>query len=178
MTISPTYGPHPRNFDNATLACRGRRGMSVACGMGPALWLDEFEDEFILGLRRGGRVLFSRGRWVAQEITFLGELESRGFDLLAQECLFDAVQGARFGNARAGAARVIGDHVHRAGLERRVYRLVHLRAIDAEEPEVVIVEHQRHQVELVRSDFGWNRGLEWLHYGDHVGNRWILRAFC
>jgi hypothetical protein len=71
---------------------------------------------------------------------------------------------------------VVGDDVHSAGLERSEHRLVHLSAVDAHVAEIVIVEHQCHEIDAVRSDRGRKRILELLHDGDDVSGRRVLRA--
>src|SRR5687767_12373629 len=73
--------------------------------------LDELECEFVLWLRRVRRVLVSGVIGIAQEIPHLQQLEPRGFDLLPEKRFFDAMQGAGFGDAGAGPARMIGDHI-------------------------------------------------------------------
>ena len=71
--------------------------------------LDELQHELVLGLRRVGRVLVARIVGVAQEVALGRELEAGRLDFLAQEGLLDAVQGARFGDAGAGPAGMVGD---------------------------------------------------------------------
>ncbi len=60
---------------------------------------------------------------------------------------------------------MIGDDVGAAGFQRGEYRSIHFRAVDAQEAQVVIVEHQRHEIELRVGEAGRDRLLEWLHDG-------------
>src|SRR6476646_7005763 len=59
-------------------------------------------------LRRVWRVLVSGFVWVAQEISLVDQLESRRFDFLPKKRLFDAMQGAGFGDAGTRPTRVVG----------------------------------------------------------------------
>src|SRR3989441_5842756 len=136
-------------------------------------WLAKLEDELVLRLRRLRRLAIARIVRVAQEAAFGDELEAGRLDLLAQERLLDAMQRLGFGDAGARAAGVIRDDVETARLERHENRAVHLIAVDADEAEVVIVEHQRNQIESIRRELGRRRILEWAHYRNHVG--YLLR---
>ena len=50
----------------------------------------------------------------AQEQAFTGQFEASGLDLTSQKGLFDAVQRARLGDARAGPSSVVGKHMNTA----------------------------------------------------------------
>jgi hypothetical protein len=71
---------------------------------------------------------------------------------------------------------VVRDDVGSAGLERREDGAVHPGAIHAEMAEVVIVEHERHQIQRVGGNLGRRRVLEAAHDRDDVRGRRILRA--
>ena len=70
------------------------------------------------------------------------------------------MEGARFGYAGAGTARVVSDDVEAAGLQRTEGRLVHLVPVDVQKSEIVIVEHQGHEIEVAVGEFGRQRILE------------------
>src|SRR5215207_8228292 len=55
------------------------------------------------------------------------------------------MQGAGFGDAGTGPARMIGDNVETSRLKRAEDGLVHRRPIHTEMSEVMIVEHQGHR---------------------------------
>ena len=55
---------------------------------------------------------------------------------------------------------MVGDDVEAARLQGAKGRLVHLRAVDVQEAEVVIVEHQRHEIEFALRQFGRERIFE------------------
>src|ERR1041384_7360568 len=94
--------------------------------------LGELQNELVLWLRRVRRVLIPGIIRIAQEISLLEHLEPRGFDLLPEKRFFDTMQGAGFGDAGTGPARMIGDHVETSGLVRAKDGLVHCRSIHAE----------------------------------------------
>ena len=58
-----------------------------------------------------------------------------------------------------GRPGVVGDDVDAARLQRREDRRVHARAVDAHGAEVVVVEHQRHEVEAAGADRRRRPGL-------------------
>jgi hypothetical protein len=67
----------------------------------------------------GSGVLRSRGSaGIAQEVAAAGEAEARRLHLAHDEGFLHAVQRAGLGDAGAGAARMVGDHVRAAGLQR------------------------------------------------------------
>ena len=68
---------------------------------------------------------------------------------------------------------MIGDDVETARLERPEDRPVHGRPVDPEMSEVMIVEHQGHEIELRRGELRWYRILERPHDG---GDRRGLHA--
>ena len=92
---------------------------------------------------------------MTQKIAFVDELETGGFDLLAQRALLDAMQGLADRGAVAGARGMIRDDQEAAGLQRREHLAVHLGAIDRHVGRVVIGEEERDQVEP--GDIGRNR---------------------
>ena len=83
-------------------------------------------------MRRVGRVLIPGIIRIAQEISLLQQLESRRFNLLPEKCFLDTMQGAGFGDAGAGPARMIGDNVEASGLKRAEGGLV-ARVIESDE---------------------------------------------
>src|SRR4051794_41350297 len=126
----------------------------------------ELENEFVLWLRRVRRVLVPGIIRVTQEIPNLQQLEPRGFDLLPEKRFFDTMQGAGFGDAGTGPARMIGDNIETSRLERAEDGPVHRRAVRPEMSEIVIVEHQRHEIDALRRELGRNGVLEWSGDGD------------
>src|SRR5262249_16137990 len=113
-----------------------------------------------------GRVLVSWIVRVAQEGALFQKLEARGLHLLAQKGLLDPMQRAGFGNAGVRPAGMIGDHEMTAGLERAENRAIQRSTIDAKMAEVVIVEHQRHEVEFSFRKLGRNGVLERTRHGN------------
>src|SRR5712671_1723738 len=122
----------------------------------PRSGLDEFEHEFVLRLRRVRRILVSGIVRVAQEIAFVDQLESCRFDFLPKKRLFDAMQGAGFGDAGAGPTRMISYNIETSRPERVKDGFVHRRAIHAEVSEVVIVEHQGREIDAFCRELGRN----------------------
>src|SRR5258705_8446727 len=122
----------------------------------PRSGLDEFDHEFVLGLRRVGRILVSGIVRVAQEIPFVHQLESRRLDFLAKKRLFDAMQGTGFGDTGTRSTRMISYNIETPRLERAKDCVVHRRAINAEMSEVVIVEHQGCEIYAFYRELGRN----------------------
>jgi hypothetical protein len=61
---------------------------------------------------------------------------------------------------------MIGDDIKPSGLERAEDGLVHRCPIHAEMPEVVVVEHQSHDIDTLRREFGWKGICERSGNGD------------
>ena len=131
--------------------------------------LDELQDKFIFGLRRIGRVPIARIGWIAQEVGFRQEPESDRFDFAAKKRLVDSMQGSRFGNPGARPAGMIGDDVEAPRLERAEDGPVHLSSVDAQEAQVVIVEHQRDKINLCHSERRRHRIVETSRHRDDGG---------
>src|ERR1700730_2419646 len=93
------------------------------------LRLAKLEHELI---HRAGRTVdreIARVLGVAQEIALGDEPEAGRLDLAAQHRLFDAMERLSHRGAVAGPRRMVCDHQHAAGLERRVELAIHLGAI-------------------------------------------------
>ena len=142
-------------------------GFDPECDMARSR-LHELEHEFVLRLRRVRRILVSRVVRVAQEIAFVDQLEACRFDFLPKKRFFDAMQCTGFGNASTGSPRMIGNNVETSRLERAKDCFVHRPAIDTEVSEVVIVEHQCHEIDAAR-ELGGNGIFEWSGERDDRG---------
>src|ERR1700730_2856275 len=70
------------------------------------------------------------------------------------------MQGAGFGYASTRPARMIGDDVKPPGFERAEDGPIHRRTVHTQMSEVVIVEHQGHQIDLLRRQVRRNGILE------------------
>ena len=131
---------------------------------------DELEHESIFGLQRLRRVPVAGVCRIAQEIRFLNQFEAGSLDFCLQERLLDPVQRARLGNARSRSARMVSNHPYPSRPQRCEYCSVHAVSVDPQMPEVVVVEHQRHEVETAVSHLG----RHWLfecpdHWHDVTG---------
>ncbi len=93
---------------------------------------------------------------IAQEIALFDQLESGRFDFLLKKRLFDPMQSAGFGDAGTRSTRMVSYDVKASRPERAKDCFVHGRAIDAEVSQVVVVEHQGHEIEAFWRKLGWN----------------------
>ena len=66
------------------------------------------------------------------------------------------MQGTGFGYAGTRSARMIGDDEEPSGFERAEDGPIHRRTVHTQMSEVVIVEHQGHQIDLFRRQFRRN----------------------
>src|SRR5262249_49961500 len=110
--------------------------------------LAKLEHELV---HRSGRTInreVARVLGGAQEIALGDELEAGRLDLAPEHAFFDAVERLSDGGAVAGPRRMVGDHQHAAGLERRIELAIHLRAIDLHIGRVVIEEKEGDEVEI------------------------------
>src|SRR5262245_48422946 len=103
----------------------------------------------LLAGRARGRVPVARVGRVAQHLALGVELEARGEDLLLHRLLVDAMDRLDVAQTTALLGAVVDDAVHPARLERREHGGVHLRAVDLQPHEVVIVEDADHRVEVL-----------------------------
>ena len=71
----------------------------------PASGLDEFQDEFVLRLRRVRLLAVARVGRVAQEAAGGGQPKARGLDLASHQALLDAMQRAPIPRCRCRAGR-------------------------------------------------------------------------
>src|SRR5262249_61817233 len=92
--------------------------------------LAKLEHELVHGAGRTIDREVARVLGVAQEIALGDEPEASRLDLGAEHGFFDAMERLSHRGAVAGARRMVGDHQHAAGPERRVELAVHLGAID------------------------------------------------
>ena len=121
-----------------------------------------FRTNSSFGCGRIGRLLVARIVRVAQEAGGFEQAKAGRLDLGADERLLDPVQRARFRDAGAGPAGMVGDHVDAAGLERREHGAVHPLPVDAHVAEVVVVEHEGDEIDAAVRHLGRHRRLERL----------------
>src|SRR5262249_571352 len=83
------------------------------------------------------------------------ELETDRLDLAAEHAFFDAMERLSDRGTVAGPRRMVGDHQHAAGLERRVELAIHLGAVDLHIGRVVVKEKERDEGEIARVGGPW-----------------------
>src|SRR5262245_35812024 len=131
--------------------------------------LAKFEHELV---HRTGRAIdreVARIFGVAQELALGDEPEARRLDLAAEHAFFDAMERLSDRGAVAGPRRMVGDHQHAAGLERRVEPAVHLGAIDLHISRVVVKEKESDEVEITH--VGGQRVVERPRQHDDLRHR-------
>src|ERR1700733_2706494 len=72
------------------------------------------------------------------------------------------MQGTGFRDAGTGSTRMISYNIQTSRLERPEHCLVHRCTIDAEVPQVMIVEHQGYEIDAFHPEFGRKRILKRL----------------
>src|SRR5262245_817562 len=159
---------------------QARTSLVRACALAPygcagaSVRLAKLEHELV---HRPDRTIdreVARVLGVAQEITLRDELETGRLDLAAEHALFDAMERLSDRGAVAGPRRMVGDHQHAAGLERRVELAIHLGAVDLHIGRVVIKEKERDEVEIAR--VGGQRVVERPRQRDDLRHRRRLHA--
>ena len=135
---------------------RGRPNPGVRRSFEARSRLNELHHEVVFRLRRVRYVLVARIVGVAKEMSFVHQSEPRRFDFLPKKCFLNAMQGAGFRDTGSGPARMVGDDVEASRRECAEDSPVHRGAIHAEMSKIVIVEHQGHEVDASRHEFGRN----------------------